>query len=138
MGSRARQRKEPIISRTYTVQELQCKFHICVIDFSTTTAASTNCHYLDVSMPGHHNSSAEPSRNQRTAVTQREANFLHSCLQPTTGAFKTTYFHTDLDEALQPTISCLCHRRRKAIQHQQQQQSNHCTCLQSGLSGPLL
>ena len=59
--------------------------------------------------------SAEPSGNQRTAATQRAADFLHICWRPTTRAFQTTYFHTHPDEALQ--LSCLCHRWRKSTQH---------------------
>ena len=49
--------------------------------------------------------------------TQRADDFICSYLQLKTCALKTAYFHTNPDEALQTTISCLCHRQRKSTQY---------------------
>ena len=68
----------------------------------------------DASKPGHPTCSAEPNGHQRTAATQRAANFIPSGWRPTGWTFETAYFHTDPDEALQPTVSCLCNRERKS------------------------
>ena len=102
---------------TETFTCLKCNFNICATDISTATAASSSGRRIhlhhprekDAFKPGHPTHSAEPSGNQRTAAAiQRAADFLQ-----TGRTFKTTYVHIDSDEALQPSISSLCYRRRK-------------------------
>ena len=94
-----------------------------VPDTSTATATSPGCKRIhldhlrnsDVSKPGHPTCSAESSGNQRTAATHRAADFIQSCRRQTAWTFKSAYFHTDPDKALQ--LSCLFHRHRKSKQH---------------------
>ena len=96
---------------------------ICATDISTATSficKEINLNHprdSDASKPGHPTCSVQSSGNQ-TAATQRTTDFLHSCWWPFNNpGLQTAYFHTDLDKALQPTISCFCHRQRKSTQH---------------------
>ena len=116
----------PAATATDTFMMLNCNFNICATDILTATAASTSCKGIqlnhprdtDAFKPDHPTHSAESNGKQRTAAAnQKAANFLPSHWWPTGWTFKTTYFHTVADKALQPFISCLCYRRRKPTQH---------------------
>ena len=120
MGYRAGQRKETVShSNLHFLGAPVPLPHIC----HRLISASSLCQgiHLDCSRnkgarePGQTTSSTDPSGAKRAATAQRAVDFILCCRQAKTRDFRTATFHHLPDQGLEPSISSLCHIKRKNI-----------------------